>query len=361
MAQYLTKAFTYEGKKYYVRGRTKDELIKKEMKKRMELENNLIVIEKNMLVSSWIDEWLETYKLPKVEYKWYKETRMMCRRIIVPQIGNMKIKDVKATHLQRILNSMSGYSKSYINKIYNILREIFKAAKSNKLVIDNPAEALIKPVGKKSVPRRPITQYERKILLQAVSGFWGELFIKLQLYCGLRPGEAAALVWADVNFKKGILSVEKAMKHDGSIGEPKTQAGHRKIPIPEEFLAELSEKRGEPFDFICKNASGFKLTESSIKRMWMTLKNKMQIEAGCKVFRNALVPPYPIPDDLVMYCLRHTYCTDLQAAGVPINVARELMGHSDISMTAKIYTHFSEESFEDAREKIQNLYLRRAE
>ena len=61
-----------------------------------------------------------------------------------------------------------------------------------------------------------------------------------------------------------------------------------------------------------------------------------------------------------MYCLRHTYCTDLQAAGVPINVARELMGHASISTTAEIYTHGSAESFEDAREKLNQLELQRA-
>ncbi|WP_420908839.1 tyrosine-type recombinase/integrase [Flintibacter muris] len=36
------------------------------------------------------------------------------------------------------------------------------------------------------------------------------------------------------------------------------------------------------------------------------------------------------------YCLRHTFCTDLQRAGVPLNVAKKLMGHSDVSVTVNI-------------------------
>ena len=86
----------------------------------------------------------------------------------------------------------------------------------------------------------------------------------------------------------------------------------------------------------------------------------MNIEAGCKTKKKALVPPLRISSDLVMYCLRHTYCTDLQAAGVPINVARELMGHSDISITAKIYTHSSDESFNNAADLINSLNSKRA-
>jgi hypothetical protein len=31
------------------------------------------------------------------------------------------------------------------------------------------------------------------------------------------------------------------------------------------------------------------------------------------------------------------------------------MGHSDIKMTAQIYTHHSQKSFEDARDKINTL------
>ncbi len=57
---------------------------------------------------------------------------------------------------------------------------------------------------------------------------------------------------------------------------------------------------------------------------------------------------------LTMLCwgLRHTFCTDCQAAGVPINVAKEWMGHSDISVTAKIYTHMVDEVFEQNRMRM---------
>lgn len=59
--------------------------------------------------------------------------------------------------------------------------------------------------------------------------------------------------------------------------------------------------------------------------------------------KSRLIPYDPSEDlvakDLTPYCLRHTFCTDLERAGVPINVAKDLMGHSDIAVTANIYTH----------------------
>jgi integrase len=68
----------------------------------------------------------------------------------------------------------------------------------------------------------------------------------------------------------------------------------------------------------------------------------------------------PVAPDLVMYDLRHTYCTDLEAAGVPINIARDLMGHANISITSRIYTHRSTKSLAKARDLIDNFQDKKA-
>ena len=78
---------------------------------------------------------------------------------------------------------------------------------------------------------------------------------------------------------------------------------------------------------------------------------------GATLKRNQIIV-HAIADDLVPYCLRHTYGTDLQDAGVPINVAKYLMGHSDISVTANIDTHTTDEAIADAAEKINQKHLK---
>lgn len=57
-------------------------------------------------------------------------------------------------------------------------------------------------------------------------------------------------------------------------------------------------------------------------------------------------------DDLTPYCPRHTYATDLQSAGVPLNVAKDLLCHQSIAMTSHIYTHLSDEAFTNASLKV---------
>lgn len=65
---------------------------------------------------------------------------------------------------------------------------------------------------------------------------------------------------------------------------------------------------------------------------------------------------YQVGDDFTPYLLRHTFCTDCQNAGVPINIAKEFMGHYDVNTTAKIYTHTTDEMCELCRRKLNDYY-----
>ena len=99
----------------------------------------------------------------------------------------------------------------------------------------------------------------------------------------------------------------------------------------------------EAYAPVCKTRMDTQFNEQSTKRAWKSIERDMNIAMGCKVYRNELIPPYPLADDLSPYCLRHTYCTNLAKRNVDIRTAQQLMGHSDISLTANIYTHVTTE------------------
>ena len=57
------------------------------------------------------------------------------------------------------------------------------------------------------------------------------------------------------------------------------------------------------------------------------------------------------------HAYRHTFGTNLSRAGVPIEETSKLMGHSDISMTAKYYVYVDAERRRAAVDKIAGYSL----
>ena len=351
------KSFTFDGRRYYVRADSPEELIEKVTRKKADLEHDKRCISRNMKVEDWIEEWMTVYKEPIVSDGWLKNIRSMMDSCVITEIGKMRLKDVRPTHLQRILNAKSDCSASYIKKLAVLLDELFEQALCNDLVLKNPAKSLSRPQGTPQKDRRSITDIERAAILDFCEHHWSGLFLKLQLFCGFRPSEAAALTWSDVDLASDPprINISKSAKFDGQVGAPKSKAGYRSVPIPDELLPDLSAPGANPFGYVCLNKSGRMIRPDTFKSVWKVARHHMNVFMGCRTFRNELVPPYPLADDFTMYCLRHTYCTDLEKAGVPINVASRLMGHSSLELTAKIYTHDSEEVFASAAKKINKI------
>lgn len=356
---YERVTFTWEGKRYERKGKTLGEAHAKAAALKEALKRGEIGLSENMTVAKWAEEWLETYKRPSIGEGQYKNYLAHINGVIIPAIGKLKLKDVKDVHLQKILNERAGKSKSDMSKLRNTLKSMFQRACLSRLILYSPAQNLEMPAAKDGT-HRSITSYERKKILALAETHRAGLWIKVLLYCGLRPGETRALDWRHVDFKKRRIIVEQSMKASTKkIGAPKSEAGFRKIPIPRKLLPDLLAARGGLFEPVfTQPTTGQRHTAESMRCLWENFKRALDISMGAKQYRSQITMSMVAPD-LVPYCLRHTFCTDLQDAGVPINVARYLMGHSDISMTAKIYTHTTDIALTDAENKVNLLHKRK--
>lgn len=340
----FTKSFVYEGKRYYIRGDTEREVYEKMALKKRDLENNVITYDSTTTVAEWAEMALSTYK-SDVSERWQYDIHARMDKHILAEIGRYQLRKIKPAQLQKLLNKKEDYSKEYIDKIYQLLYFIFETAVNNDLIPKNPATALTRPKGRGKQKRRTITDTERKHLLAVADQDQAYLPFLFMLFCGCRPGEALEIQGRDIIRKHG-----KTILH---IRGTKTDNSDRMVPLPE-YLADRLPDRG-PFEYIALSRHGRPHTGSSYKALTRSLYRAMNISMGCRVYRNELMPPYPLADDFVPYCLRHTYCTDLQKAGVDIRTAQHLMGHADITTTANIYTHSSEKALLEAAEKIEQL------
>ncbi|MCD7843955.1 MAG: site-specific integrase, partial [Clostridiales bacterium] len=381
---------------------TEEELYLKVAEYKRNLANGSLRLNNRTTVKRWAAEWLTTYKEGNITEKSLRAYRQKLDGYILPAIGEMQLKDVRETHLQKILNEQRGMSFSHVSKLRMVMKQMFKRAVSAQLITFNPAENLVLPDCEKK-SHRALYPLERQGVLKACELHRAGPWVKMILFCVLRPGETVALLWKDIDFKKAVVHVSSA-KESGSdnIKEPKTDAGVRDVPVRPDYLNELRElKKGKgPFDFVFTQTDGHTpQTEASLYHMWRGFKRVVDIEMAkillqqiaeepnkshrqmlasqleselpvteilrrvesgnlSPTFKNRRVihgEPTDQFEELVPYCLRHTFCTDLQRAGVSLNVAKYLMGHADVSVTANIYTHTTEDVVEEAGERMKKL------
>lgn len=337
----VRKTARYRGKKYEATGVDELEALTKLADKLAAAKRGEETVGGNMTVDAWYHKWKALYKDPKgLTAKSLGMYDEKYNGYIRPRIGHLKLKDVKDVHLQEILNGEAGKSLSHVKKIRIVLKEMFRRARQSRLITWDPAELLELPAARQG-GRRSITGEERAAILKLAQTHRAGLWILTLLYTGMRPGETAALSWADVDFDNNEIHIHAA-KESGSrrIKGPKTAAGVRDIPIHAALLPRLREagKGRRGFEPVFPTQGGGRQNENSLRRLWTGFKRELDIAMGAELYRNKVVKSV-VAEDLVPYCLRHTFCTDLEGAGVAINVAKELMGHSDIQTTANIYTH----------------------
>ena len=300
----------------------------------------------DMLFKDFADNWYELNvknadcsMVNKYNYKNYVYTH------IIPYFKSYKLCEIHEDDCQRFLNQYVGKSKAMVSKLRMTLRRIMRKAEKQKLIPGNPAEDIVLPQVTQG-SRRPITDEERARILETAKTHYAGAMVLTMLYCGLRPIEVRNLKWADLDFTNNLLTVTKS----------KTAAGTgRKLPIPPQLKTALIEHKfkrlNDEWVFVRYKNHKLPLDESSFYYAWHNFCREMDIANGATVYRNQITKSTLSPD-LEPYLLRHTFCTDCQAAGVPLNVAKELMGHSDISVTAKIYTHMVDEVFEQNRKRL---------
>lgn len=382
--QYIRKTEVYEGVRYEGKGKTEAEAYKKLAAKIEAAKRGDIGISPQMTVSLWAETWLKDYIHPKVRkpgekkerntmaeknYRMYEQT---VRLYIVPAIGKKKIKDVTEPELRNILNSLKGDSYSHVSKVRIIIKAMFRQAWASRIITHDPAALLDMPAAPKG-KRRSLTEEEKKVFYKVAQTHQHGLLFRFMVGTGMRPNEVAAAKVGDVDFKKKIVQVNKAVESGTkAITDTKTSVDRFTVLNTAEdadFITDLKAhakgKKADAFLFTQSDGKSM-ISEQCLKRYWQSFTYAMDIAMGAETTPHGHIydpkdlkydgtPLYPDPqdktkprnghklaEDLVTYCLRHTFGTNMQRSGVPIDVTKYLMGHADITTTANIYVDSGE-------------------
>ena len=281
----------------------------------------------------------ERYK-PSVVREYERSLRLH----VLPTLGGAKLSKIQRRDVQRLVDDLlaSGADPSTIRNALKPLQVIYRRAIEDGDLAINPCERLRLPAAR-GRRERIASPTEATALIAALRtedrALWGCAF-----YAGLRRGELRALLWSEVDLASGLIRVERSMSSHGEIGEPKSRAGRRGVPIVAALRDLLVEHK-----LVVLGDEGLVFASSATSPFTPTAVRKRALTA----WRHAGLEPIGLHE------CRHTFASLLIAAGVNAKAISAYLGHASIQTTFDLYGHLMPGN-EDEAVALVDSYLERA-
>ena len=315
-------------KSFYAR--TQKEVKEKVAKYKEDIANGL-KLDSNLTFGDWADEWYKNYEgqVSACTYENYRYTISLLKQ----GFGDQKLADIKTSHVESYLKQMvkEGRSQSSIAKLRGMMFQIMKKAAANDLIRKNPVEFAdkTKMTKKQESSKDSFTAKEiQRMMLFLPDNRIGHS-IRLLLGTGMRTQELLALEPRHIAEDGSSIQIEQAVtmvKGTPQIGPPKTQTSYREIPVPKKFRPSALFLRNTTEKYIWYGKIPCRFCNPSCFRKHY--KKALEELGGVRM--------------LSPHCCRHTYVSQLQAKGIPLETIRYLSGHAEIDMTQH-YLHIQPE------------------
>ena len=304
---------------YYFKGERLREPVSSSRKEAMEalesrrgdiVQGRFELVRKDKRQTTFEDFACEYLKHLKATRRWWK-TEVSRMKSLVRHFGKMPLGEISTYDVEKYKEwRRKKLSGSGINREFALLKSMLNRASEWGF-----AKLSQNPVSKVGYfPERQVerilTDDEARRLVNACGPSVRPVVVTA-LNTGMRRGEILELRWENVDFERRFIRVERS-KNNRS----------RKVPMNSTLASELDRLRANGIPFVFMQRAGERL--------------KSIASAFATACRRAGIGHVRFHD------LRHTFATNLVMNGVDLVTVKEILGHSDISMTVR-YSHPSDE------------------
>ena len=348
----------------------------------MDVKKGMYVREANMTLAEYLTSWLENYVRRDLTTGSYTTCESWIRRIIIPELGNIRLKDLRKSDLKSLYSRMEdgtlkdnprAYKQNTIRRVHQTISSALSAAVDDEIIPSNVAMGLKMHKKDKMADVKHFEDHQAAAFLRSLDepytiinrgrtrkdgtpskehSFTTEIQPQLKVlfylacYGGLRRGELLALTWDDVDFEECTVDVNKSFEADkskGSSKETKTTGSNRIVKVPQiciDLLRDLQQDReqykkdlednwqGDPEnDVIFIQDNGAPMGKDTPNRAF---KHAIQRYNQCHEEK--------LPE-ISLHGLRHTTASILIDSGMPDVAVAKVLGHSDPSTTRQVYAH----------------------
>lgn len=301
------------------------------------------------------DLWIVQYE-KTVEESTYVKTIGIFKNHILPAMGAYKIEKIHVDVCQRHLDEWSMKLKKY-RMVKAYAAKVLDFAIKRGYIKTNPFVHVDLPAPSKTaigVDEDNLENYytreqlnEFLSCLKRESNYKAYVLFLLLAYSGMRRGEALALTWADLNFTKNELRINKslALGKDNRLYVKNTKTGiARTIILEDDTMAVLKQwKKKQKQDYL---VLGFN-TMHAQQLVFSNQNNEYLQLTKVRKWITYVLDKYKL-DKITTHGLRHTHCTLLFESGATLKEVQDRLGHSDIKTTMNIYAHVTKKAKEGA-------------
>lgn len=299
---------------------------------------------KQITYNNILNEWLSTKNDIKLQSLLNYEN--MIKGYLTDTIGNMEIKKLKKEIVENLFQNLKDSTSITTRKklIYIIKSSLSYAYRHNYIDYMDLSNITFK------TNNRTIFVLSKEEQLKLEDKLKDRINIRkicviLCLYTGLRVGEVAGLKWEDIDFSNKSLCIKRTIeriKNKNTTNSsktiliestPKSETSNRIVPIPNFIIELLNTFPKKHNAFLLSNSEKLydpRLLESFYSR----------ILKKCNIKHNKF------------HTLRHTFATRSIESKMDIKTLSEILGHSSIEITLKLYVH---PSYELKKNSIENL------
>lgn len=247
---------------------------------------------------------------------------------VLPYFGSRRLRTLRRIDMEEWLGQLrtTGYASSTIHSARTVAGMVFSSALDARVIASNPLQGIRMQMGS-SRTRNALSVEQVERLADKVDPWWRP-YVLVLAYCGLRPGETAALRRRHLD-DLGRLTVEKGLtEHRGYLLERDTKTHRaRVVQVPSSVLIEVRDHlaahvEDDPLALIFTTPTGTPVRLSNWRhKVWQPAADELGL------------PKWATP-----YVLRHTAASLMAQRGVPVSAAAAALGH-DPAIFLRTYAH----------------------
>ena len=339
------------------------------------VQSRMVADGKSMTFAEFTEIWKRDYGSKELAPTTYARYLGILNTRILPYFSKFKLDKIKPTDIMKFYDMLENdtqirrlknnkgerltkpLSQKTILEHHRLLRAMLHKAVYWQLIVNNPAERVQPPKTRK--PKRKYYDDEQcKILLENLETqeIKYKVAIIITIFTGVRLGELMGLEWNDIDFRNGIISINKASQYLSDKGvftkEPKTESSIREVAIPTFVISLLEEYK-----------LWYEEQKSLYGELW-TNSNRLFVQADGKPMHPDTISKWFVKfvgniglPVINFHGLRHTNATLLISQNIDIAVVAARLGHAQITTTLNFYVHPVISHNTVAGTVLQNLLL----